>query len=258
MCRISAVAVPILLLISSSLSAQPAAATAAANDSAVKLEQVDVTASAETQLNTIDRKIYNVGNSIQATTGSAADVLQNIPSVQVDIDGNVSLRGDTSVQILIDGRSSALMGAASRADVLSQFPADSIERIEVITNPSAKYKPDGSGGIINLVLKTKRAKGSSGSVHATVGNDRRYGLSLNGNLNPGPYNLFGSYAIRQDDRPRVQTARGRGFQLSHFRSPWDRTRRSGEQRRSGHLRLSAAALRSGARRQCAVQIDLRT
>ena len=171
------------------------------------MDSLTVTAKQEQQLNTIDRKVYIVSNEILATTGSAADILQNIPSVQVDIDGNVSLRGDDSVQVLIDGRSSALMGASGRADVLSQLPADSIERIEVITNPSAKYKPDGTGGIINIVLKKKRTKGYAGSIRLTGGNDRRYGLSVGGNYNPGRFNLFGNYAIRQDDRLRSSTDR---------------------------------------------------
>jgi len=183
------------------LRAQAAAATPAA-DTPITIGQVEVTASKEQQLNSIDRKIYYVGRDIQATTGSAADVMQNIPSVEVDIDGNVSLRGNSSVQILIDGRSSAQMGSSSRADALAQMPADTIERIEVITNPSAKYKPDGTGGIINIVLKKGRAKGYSGSARVTVGNRRRYGLYAGGNLNPGPFNLYGSYSIRQDDRPR--------------------------------------------------------
>jgi outer membrane receptor protein involved in Fe transport len=166
------------------------------------MEQVDVSAGRQAQLNSIDRKIYDLKNDIQASTGSAADVLQNIPSVDVDIDGNVSLRGDSSVQILVDGRSSAQLAGSSRADVLSQLPADSIDHIEVITNPSAKYKPDGSGGIINIVLKKKRARGYSGTAKVTIGNNRRYGVSAGGNYNPGPFNLSGNYAIRQDDRPR--------------------------------------------------------
>jgi len=194
----------------SPLAAQPAAPVAVAPNApspdgqTVKMDALTVTAQQQ-QLNTIDRKIYNVGGEIAATTGSAADILQNIPSVEVDIDGNVSLRGDSSVQILIDGKSSALMGDTGRADVLSQLPADSIERIEVITNPSAEYKPDGSGGIINIVLKKKHTLGYSGSVRLTVGNDRRYGLSVGGNYHPKHYNLFGNYAVRQDDRVRLAT-----------------------------------------------------
>ncbi len=125
----------------------------------VKMQEVEVQAKNQVFLNSIDRKIYNVGKDIQATSGSVSDLLQNIPAVQVDIDGNLSLRGESSVQVLIDGKSSALMGSTNRADVLAQLPADSIERVEVITNPSAMYKPDGAGGIINIVLKKSVTQG---------------------------------------------------------------------------------------------------
>jgi outer membrane receptor protein involved in Fe transport len=199
----SSATIVLLALGAAPLAAQTAApAPAQPADPVLRMGQVDVTAKQETLMNTIDRKVYNLGGDVQAVTGSAADVLRNIPSVEVDMDGNISLRGDTSVQILIDGRSSALMGTAGRADVLTQMPADSIERIEVITSPSAKYKPDGTGGIINIVLKKKRALGYSGSARATGGNRRRYGASAGGNYNPGPYNLSGNYSVRQDDRPR--------------------------------------------------------
>jgi outer membrane cobalamin receptor len=120
-------------------------------EAAIKMDKVEVTSRKEAFYNSIDRKVYNVGKDIQSATGSASDLLQNIPSVQVDIEGNVSLRGDESVLILIDGKTSALMGA-NRAAVLEQMPADSIDKIEVITNPSAKYKPDGTAGIINIAL----------------------------------------------------------------------------------------------------------
>jgi len=130
---------------------------------AVKMERVEVQASPTTLLNGIDRKVYNVGKEIQSTTGTASDLLQNIPSVQVDIEGNVSLRGSENVMILINGRSSALMGR-SRAEVLQQLGADAIEKIEVITNPSAKYKPEGTAGIINIELKRKRAAATQKGV----------------------------------------------------------------------------------------------
>lgn len=169
---------------------------------AVKLEKMEVSSRKEAFANSIDRKVYNVGKDIQSATGSASDLLQNVPSVQVDIDGNVSLRGDGNVLILIDGKTSALMGA-NRAAVLEQMPADAIEKIEVITNPSAKYKPDGTAGIINIALKRKRDPGYSGTARVSVGNDRRGNASVAANYNPGRYNLFGSYSVRQDDRLRV-------------------------------------------------------
>jgi outer membrane receptor protein involved in Fe transport len=180
-----------------------AAQTAPAPGPAVVLPSVEVSAHQQAQLNSIDRKTYFVGQDVQGVAGSAADILQNIPSVQVDIDGNVSLRGDSNVQVLVDGRASALMRASNRGDALSQLPADSIERIEVITNPSAMYKPDGSAGIINIVLKKKRAPGAAGSVRVTVGDHQRYGASAGANYNPGPFNLGGNLNVRQDDRERI-------------------------------------------------------
>ncbi|MDP3071812.1 MAG: TonB-dependent receptor [Opitutaceae bacterium] len=171
-------------------------------DAAVKLGKVEVSARKETLYNAIDRKIYNVGQDIRSATGSASDLLKNVPSVQVDIEGNVSLRGDSNVLILVNGKTSTVMGR-NRAAVLEQMPADGIEKIEVITNPSAKYKPDGTAGIINLTLKKKQDAGYSGSVRGSVGNDGRYNGSVTANYNPGKYNFFGSAAVRQDNRPRT-------------------------------------------------------
>ncbi len=171
-------------------------------DVTVKMEKLEVSTHKEAFYNSIDRKVYNVGKDIQSATGSASDLLANVPSVQVDIEGNVSLRGDSNVLILVNGKTSTMMGK-NRAAVLDQMPADSIEKIEVITNPSAKYKPDGTGGIINLTLKKKTTTGYSGSIRAAVGNDRRYNASVSANYNPGKYNLYGSASVRQDDRPRT-------------------------------------------------------
>ncbi len=171
-------------------------------DELLQLKKFEVTANQAAQLNSIDRKVYNVGKEIHSLTGTASDLLQNVPSVDVDIDGNVSLRGSDNVLILINGRTSALMGA-SRAEVLQQLPADSIEKIEVITNPSAKYKPDGTAGIINLVLKRKHDVGLSGTVSFNAGNSQRYNSSLSVNYRPGPVNVFLNYSVRQDDRRRT-------------------------------------------------------
>lgn len=111
----------------------------------------------------IDRKVYNTEKLLTTEGGAATDILQNIPSVEVDIDGNISLRGSGNVNILIDGGPSGLTGA-DRAALMEQIPASSIERIEVITNPSAKYDPDGMSGIINVVLKRNRRLGLNGNV----------------------------------------------------------------------------------------------
>ena len=169
------------------------------------MDRVVVSAGPEAFYNSIDRKVYNVGQDIRSLSGSASDLLQNIPSVDVDIEGNVSLRGNGNVLILINGQTSPLMGTANRALVLEQLPADSIEKIEVITNPSAKYKPDGTAGIINLQLKRRHDIGFSGLVRANGGNDGRYNAGLTVNYNPGKYNVFGTFNVRQDDRPRYAT-----------------------------------------------------
>ena len=153
-------------------------------------------------LNTaIDRKIYNVSQDIMAQSGTAGDVLKNIPSVEVDIDGNVSLRGSADVMILINGKPSPLMGR-TRAEVLQQFPANTIERIEVITNPSAKYRPDGASGIINIVLKKNTKMGWNGSAVFNAGNHNRQNGSINLNYKPGKLNLFANYGIRHDNSLR--------------------------------------------------------
>ncbi len=170
-------------------------------EAVLQLEKLQVKGKQREFYNTIDRKVYTVGREIQSATGSASDLLQNIPSVDVDIDGNVSLRGSDNVMILINGRTSALMGK-SRAEVLQQLPADSIDKIEVITNPSAKYKPDGTAGIINIALKQKHDGGISSTVNASIGNKNRYNAGVSINYSPGKLNLFGSYSLRQDDRPR--------------------------------------------------------
>ncbi len=165
----------------------------------LKMGEVTVTTQQMILTTSIDRKVYNVQQDILSKTGSASDLLQNIPSVQVDIDGTVSLRGSENVLILLNGKPSPLMGK-NRAEVLQQMPASSIERIEVITNPSAKFKPDGTSGIINIVLKKDAATGLNGSVGANAGNHDRYNGNINLNYNPGRYNIFGSYSIRQDER----------------------------------------------------------
>lgn len=173
-----------------------------ASDGTLRLEPVEVTARQEKLYSSIDRKVYDVGKDLQGSAGSASDVLQNIPSVQVDIDGNVSLRRDPNVLVLIDGKPSALMSATNRPDALEQMPADSIERIEVITNSSAKYQPDGTAGIINIVLKRAHDNGYSGRVRANAGNDGRSNYGISGNYSPGTFNITGNLNIRQDFRRR--------------------------------------------------------
>lgn len=124
----------------------------------------------------IDRLSYSIANDLQTTSGSVADALRNVPGVEVDAQGNVSLRGDQNVTILVDGRPSGAFRGEGRADALQQFPANQIERVEVITNPNAAQSPEGTGGIINLISKQSRKPGTTGSVRASVGSEGRYAL----------------------------------------------------------------------------------
>ncbi len=166
--------------------------------SAFTMEEVNITAEKSMMISKIDRKVFNVQKDIMAQTGTVIDMLQNIPSVTVDVDGNISLRGSQTVTVLINGRPSVMAGTAN----LDQMPASLIERIEVITNPSAKYRPDGTGGIINIILKKERKAGFNGILGANVGNHDRFNTNLQLNYNKGKINLFGSYGFRQDYRLR--------------------------------------------------------
>ena len=132
-----------------------------------------VTGQAPAVQSSIDRKVYSTTRDLQASSGSVSDVLRNVPSVDVDAQGNVSLRGDTNVQVLIDGRPSTLVSGTNRAEALQQLPADSIESVEVMTNPSAQFRPDGSSGLINIITKKNRKPGSSGTVQSSAGTDGR-------------------------------------------------------------------------------------
>ncbi len=168
------------------------------------LKEVVVTTRKTPMSATVDRKIYNVEQDILASSGSASDILRNVPSVEVDIEGQVSLRGASDVTILINGRPSAMMGA-NRAEVLQQLPANSIERIEVITNPSAKFRPDGSSGIINIVLKKNVKLGLNGSANVNAGSSDRYNGGATLNYKNGIFNGFVTGNIRQDERNRYGT-----------------------------------------------------
>jgi outer membrane receptor protein involved in Fe transport len=167
-----------------------------------RLEHVEVSARKETFVNSIDRKTYRVGTDIRSAGGSVSDLLQSIPSVLVDVEGNVSLRGDSSVLLLVDGKPSTQLSAANRADVLAQMSTDNLDRIEVITNPSAKFKPDGTAGIINLVTKRQELGGLSGSWRANLGNDSRGNAGLNLAYNRGPHGIF-RQCERAAGRPRA-------------------------------------------------------
>lgn len=200
--------------------AQPAAKLAPAPQPAAKpstVGEVVVTGQAAEGVRTsIDRRSYSITGDLQTTAGSVADALRNVPSLEVDVRGNLSLRGDPNVTILIDGKPSSLFTGEARGDALQQMPAQSIERVEVITNPSAAFRPDGTGGIINLVTKQTRKAGKSGSVRANYGSEGRYnaGLTLSYNSPKLTVTADGMYRMdvqgfrSTDERSRRDPATG--------------------------------------------------
>ncbi|MFK7848152.1 MAG: carboxypeptidase regulatory-like domain-containing protein, partial [Rhodothermales bacterium] len=142
------------------------------------MDEVEVAADREFIEVGIDRTVYNTKDQLVSAGGSATDVLENIPSVEVDIEGNISLRGSQNVAILINGRPSPMTGEAL-VSYLQGLPSDVLERVEVIPNPSAKYEPDGMAGILNLVLKQNQDLGLSGSVTASATTQTSYNASGN-------------------------------------------------------------------------------
>jgi outer membrane receptor protein involved in Fe transport len=169
------------------------------------LEPIVVTAQKAAPQRLIDRQTYDVTRDLQSTSGTAADVLNDIPSVEVDADGIVSLRGDSNVLILIDGKPSAQVTGAAAADGLLMLPASEIARIEILTTPPAEFKAEGAAGVINIITKKPASTGSSGTLQASIGADERYIVAANANHNSGPVNLFGGLGVREDDRRRIVT-----------------------------------------------------
>lgn len=174
------------------------------NSSNVKLEGVDVTASQQEVMFKIDKRVVNVSENVNAIGGSAVDALENTPGVEVDIDGNVSLRGSDNFTVLIDGKPTVLEGS----EALQQIPASSIKEIELITNPSAKYDPDGLTGIINIILKKDKRGGLNGLVNVSAGNHEHYEAGANLNYRKNNISIIGGYNFRQ--RMRV------GNSLSYY------------------------------------------
>ena len=153
------------------------------------LDEVNIIPEKSTVDIRLDKKIYNVGKDMTVKGGSVSDVLDNVPSVSVDVEGAVSLRGNENVRILIDGKPSSLVGLDG-ASALRQLPADAIERVEVITSPSARYDAEGTAGIINIILRKGKVTGFNGSINATIGDPTQYGLSTNLNYRTKKFNLF--------------------------------------------------------------------
>jgi len=155
------------------------------------LNEIEIIAEKSTVEIRLDKKIYNVGKDMTVKGGSASDVLDNVPSVSVDVEGNVSLRGNENVRILVNGKPSGLVGLSS-TDALRQLPADAIEKVEVITSPSARYDAEGTAGILNIILRKGKALGFNGSITTTAGNPDYFGGSTNLNFRSKKLNFFTS------------------------------------------------------------------
>lgn len=162
------------------------------------VSEITVTGAVQAYRSTIGRKSYSLVNDLQTSTGSLTDVLRNIPSLDVDVQGNLSLRGDSNVTILVDGQPSALFQGPQRADALQQLPADRYERVEVLTNPSADLKPDGSGGIINLITRKTAGAARTATAKLNVGTGGRVNAGVNAGYNSKRVSLTGGLSVRHD------------------------------------------------------------
>lgn len=160
------------------------------------LKEVTVTGQRSQMKLEVDRKTFSVDQVLAAAGGSASDLLESIPSVEVTTDGEISLRGNTSVEVWINGKASGLT-TDNRAEILQQIPAESIERIEVIDNPSAKFSPEGSAGIINIILKRDRKAGYYGSARAGIDTNGGWNTGLSVNYSSGALDAFANLGYRR-------------------------------------------------------------
>ena len=160
------------------------------------LKEVQVTGQRSQMKLEVDRKSFTVDQVLAAAGGSASDLLENIPSVEVSTEGEISLRGNSSVEVWINGKASGLT-SDNRGEILQQIPAESIERVEVIDNPSAKYSPEGSAGIINIILKRDRKAGYYGSLRTGVNNQGGWNGSGNINYSSGILEAYANLGYRE-------------------------------------------------------------
>jgi ferric enterobactin receptor len=168
-------------------------------DAAV-LAEVEVRAEQSEMQMMLDKKVFNVGQDLANAGGNASDLLDNVPSVAVDVEGNVTLRGSGGVRILINGRPSGIIGT-DVAQGLRSIPADLIDRVEVITNPSARYEAEGAAGIINIILKKERKRGMNGSFQVNTGFPLAGGAGVNLNWRRNKFNYFTNLSVRYRESP---------------------------------------------------------
>lgn len=166
----------------------------------INLDDIEITAERSETTFALDKKVFTVGKDLANRGGTAQEILDNVPSVTVDVDGNVSLRGSENVRILIDGKPSGLIGIGESGGLRS-IPSNLISQVEVVTNPSAKYEAAGTAGIINIVLKKDKRTGFNGSFEVTLGNPSQYGAGANINYRSGKINWFASYNLQYRENP---------------------------------------------------------
>lgn len=167
-------------------------------EDAKEIEAVEIRAEKTTVEIKLDKKVYNLGKDLMVKGGTVSDVLDNIPSVTVDVEGNISLRGNENVRVLIDGRPS---NAVSINDALKMLPADAVDKVEVITNPSARYDAEGGAGILNIVLKKGKTKGFSGTFITNTGYPDNHGISGTLNYKTQKINLFTNQSVNYRNNP---------------------------------------------------------
>ena len=166
----------------------------------INLDDIEITAERSETTFALDKKVFTVGKDLANRGGTAQEILDNVPSVTVDVEGNVSLRGSENVRILIDGKPSGLIGIGESGGLRS-IPSNMISQVEVVTNPSAKYEAAGTAGIINIVLKKDKRTGFNASFEMTLGNPSQYGAGANINYRSGKVNWFASYNLQYREGP---------------------------------------------------------
>ena len=164
------------------------------------LEEIEVVGEKSTFTMSLDKRVFNVGKDLTNSGANAAEILDNVPSVTVDVEGNVELRGSGNVRVLINGKPSGIIGVGDTRG-LRNLAGGIIDRIEVITNPSARYDAEGMAGIINIILKEERAGGLNGSFDFTLGYPELYGTAINLNYRKDKFNFFTTYGLRYNKSP---------------------------------------------------------
>ncbi|MCL5244760.1 TonB-dependent receptor [Cellulophaga sp. 20_2_10] len=189
-----------------------------------KLNEVELIAEKTTVELRLDKKIYNVGKDLALNGGSASDVLNNIPSVSVDPEGSISLRGNNNVKILINGKPSTLSGISPEA--LKQMPVSTIDKVEVITNPSSKYSSSGTAGILNIILRKSKKAGLNGSITATAKDPEYYKVGLSLGLKKKLFTLFSNVTYTDRERPGYSLFNNDFFDINNTSTGYENEYRS--------------------------------